>query len=83
MLPPPVMAANKLKSSNPERREFATMVEKDPKSILTSPLRVINVGLTRFAEDLASQDVEVVQVDWSPPAGGDPKLADLLSKLGN
>jgi len=46
------------------------------------PLRVINLGLERFSDDLDAQRVEVVQVDWSPPAGGNPRLAALLEKLG-
>ena len=40
------------------------------------------MGLESFAQDLTGQGVEVIDVDWRPPAGGDPKLADLLSKLG-
>ncbi len=49
---------------------------------LNAPLHVINVGLEGFAEELDAQGVPVVQVDWSPPAGGDPELAALLAKLG-
>ena len=44
--------------------------------------RSINVGLEAFARDLDRRGVEVIDVDWRPPAGGDPKLVDLLSKLG-
>lgn len=56
---------------------------KDPvDSLLNAPLRVINVGLEGFARDLGQQGAGVVHVAWSPPAGGDPKLADLLAKLG-
>ena len=51
-------------------------------SLLDQPLRVINVGLERFAEDLAAHGTTVEQVQWAPPAGGDARLADLLSKLG-
>ncbi len=51
--------------------------------LLEEPLKVINIGLEGFAEELKQQGVETVQVDWTPPAGGDPKLADLLSKLGS
>lgn len=51
-------------------------------TLLDRPLKVINLGLESFARELAQGGVEVVQVDWTPPAGGDPKLADLLSKLG-
>jgi len=50
--------------------------------LLTQPLQVINVGLESFAVELKQQNVAVTHVDWSPPAGGDPKIADLLSKLG-
>ncbi len=52
-------------------------------TLLAAPLRVINLGLEGFAEELERQGVAVVRVDWRPPAGGDPKLADLLSKLGS
>ncbi|SVC33192.1 uncharacterized protein METZ01_LOCUS286046 [marine metagenome] len=51
--------------------------------LLEEPLKVINIGLEGFAEELKQQGVETVQVDWTPPAGGDLKLADLLSKLGS
>ena len=51
--------------------------------LLDKPIKVINVGLEGFAKELADRDIPVVQVQWSPPAGGDPKLAELLSKLGH
>jgi hypothetical protein len=47
-----------------------------------APLQVINVGLEKFSEDLKNLDVQVIHVDWQPPAGGNTKLAELLSKLG-
>ncbi|MEZ5934608.1 MAG: hypothetical protein R3F54_22235 [Alphaproteobacteria bacterium] len=50
--------------------------------LLDRPIKIINVGLEGFAKELADRGVPVVQIQWSPPAGGDPKLADLLSKLG-
>ncbi len=50
-------------------------------SILSEPLIVINIGLRGFAESLEEQEVEVVQVDWTPPAGGDQEMIDLLEKL--
>ncbi len=52
-------------------------------TLLGQPLKVINVGLEGFAQDLERQGVAVVRVDWRPPAGRDPELADLLSKLGS
>lgn len=50
--------------------------------LLVSPVRVINVGLESFADDLRQVGVAVTQVEWRPPAGGDEKLAALLAKLG-
>ena len=49
--------------------------------ILSGHLIVINIGLKGFAESLAEQEVDVVQVDWTPPAGGDQELIDLLENL--
>ncbi len=52
------------------------------KTLLNTPPKVVNLGLESFALELSQQGVAVVHVDWTPPAGGDPALADLLSKLG-
>ena len=52
-------------------------------ALLTSDLTVINVGLEGFASDLRALGVGVVHVAWAPPAGGNVKLAALLSKLGS
>ncbi len=57
--------------------------EKLKKQIfLQSPLQVVNIGLAGFAHDLEDHGTPVVHVEWSPPARGDARLADLLSKLG-
>jgi hypothetical protein len=50
-------------------------------TLLTGPIIVINVGLSQFAKSLEEQGVEVVQVDWMPPAGGDKEMMDLLDQL--
>jgi len=56
--------------------------DRDPSNgLLAAPPRVVNVGLELFAADLAGQGAKVVQVQWSPPAGGDTHLAGLLSRL--
>ena len=52
-------------------------------SLLSRPVKVVNVGLERFARELESQSVPVVQVEWAPPAGGNARLAALLAKLGS
>jgi hypothetical protein len=49
--------------------------------LLQKPIVVINLGLKKFAESLEEQQVEVVQVDWIPPAGGDKEMIDLLDQL--
>ncbi len=53
------------------------------RDLLEGPVQVINVGLEGFAEDLEAQGVEVLQLDWTPPAEGDPELAALLARLGS
>jgi hypothetical protein len=50
-------------------------------NVFREPLRVINIGLEVFAEDLQREGVEVLQVDWRPPSGGDAKLLALLADL--
>ncbi len=54
---------------------------KADQSPLDMPIKVINIGLESFAEDLRSADIEVIQMDWRPPAGGDPELIALLDRL--
>jgi len=54
---------------------------KTDQSPLQQPMRVINIGLESFAEDLRNVDVPVIQMDWRPPAGGDMRLLALLDSL--
>jgi hypothetical protein len=54
---------------------------KEP--IIYETLKVVNIGISTFADDLRSQGVQVVSVDWKPPAGGDVKMLRLLEKLGS
>jgi hypothetical protein len=49
--------------------------------LLAAPPRVVNVGLELFATDLKAVGAEVVHVQWSPPAGGNARLAGILDKL--
>jgi hypothetical protein len=49
--------------------------------LLNNPLVVINLGLDKFAQYLEDQDVEVLRVDWKPPAGGDQEMINLLDLL--
>ena len=56
-------------------------MENTVQDLFQDDLKIINIGLRKFAEELENQDIEVVQIDWSPPAGGDHKLIDLLDDL--
>jgi hypothetical protein len=52
-----------------------------PNALLPAAPRIINIGLESFAVSLANEGARVVHVRWSPPAGGNPRLASLLTKL--
>ena len=65
------------------RSEVVTRQDEAPyQRLLASDVKVVNVGLEGFVVDLRDCGIEVVHVDWVPPAGGDPKMAALLAKLG-
>ena len=49
---------------------------------LDAELKVINIGAKIFYDSLRDQGIEVIHVDWRPPAGGELELAKLLEKLG-
>ena len=49
--------------------------------IFTKPIVVINLGLENFARNLETQGVEVIRVDWKPPAGGNQEMIDILNQL--
>ncbi|GAA3235553.1 DUF1116 domain-containing protein [Pseudonocardia petroleophila] len=48
---------------------------------LPTDVAVVNVGLPMFADSVREQGVPVQQVDWSPPAGGDPDLVAALTRV--
>ena len=52
-----------------------------PLEAVRPPLAVVNVGLESFYDSLAGQGVQAVHVDWRPPAGGNEKLAAILSRM--
>ena len=49
--------------------------------LFAGKLTVINMGVESFKDELAAQGVNATQLDWRPPAGGDPVLAAALDKL--
>jgi hypothetical protein len=57
------------------------MEERGIAALLRGDVRVINIGLESFAEELRRAGVAVVQLDWRPPAVADPRIRRLLAKL--
>jgi len=53
------------------------------KDFFGKKVKVINLGIPSFADDLRKQGVETVHVEWRPPAGGNRKLQALLAKIEN
>lgn len=51
------------------------------RDVLNREIRIINIGIERFSEDLKEAGVPVIQMDWRPPAGGDRKLIEMLDLL--
>ena len=58
-----------------------TAMSQSAKKLFESELKVINVGLEIFHDDLAAQSVKVVQVNFTPPAKIEKEYEDILSKL--
>lgn len=50
-------------------------------SLLNKNLKVINIGLEGFYKDLKEQKKDVIHLNWRPTAGGNKKMASLLSRL--
>lgn len=53
---------------------------KEPSKLLEG-ISVINAGLRSFAEDIQANSIPVVHYQWTPIAGGNKKLANILKKL--
>jgi hypothetical protein len=51
------------------------------RKLFDEDLKVINVGLKIFYEDLKRQGVRVVQVNYQPPPKLEKELKDKLSEL--
>ena len=56
------------------------MVEKILK-LLSSELKVINIGLELFKDALEQQAVTVAHVSWEKPAKLEKEYEDILSKM--
>ncbi|KAB2337262.1 acyl-CoA synthetase FdrA [Cytobacillus depressus] len=49
--------------------------------LLTEKPNVVNVGLKKFTEAITANGGRVVQYDWRPVAGGNPRMRKILSVL--
>jgi len=56
-------------------------MENKLEELIQQGVRAINLGLQDFAVILEIQGIEVIHVNWSPPAGGDPELMAILDQL--
>jgi len=56
-------------------------MESPLKQLLQQGPIAINLGLQIFAASLEIQAIEVIHVNWAPPAGGDPQLMAILDEL--
>jgi FdrA protein len=73
-------AGRLLRALNPQYPIPSTQSPVDL-ATLQKPLSAINVGLESFAENLITQGVPTIQVDWRPPAGGNEKLMMILERM--
>lgn len=55
----------------------------DSKTLLNDELKIINMGLESFANTVINHGGQVVQYNWTPIAGGDVRMQNLLDKLNS
>jgi Protein of unknown function (DUF1116) len=58
-----------------------TVAGNDGVPPLPDTARVVNIGLSLFADAVSRQGFEVTNVDWRIPAGGDPDVVAALARL--
>jgi len=51
------------------------------KSLFSGELKVINIGVEGFYYDLKKLGIDVIQVNWKPPAMGNERLLEMLEKI--
>lgn len=57
------------------------MDTKKINDLFNQDLIVLNVGLDLFHKSINDSGGKAIKLDWQPPAFGDKKLLDILSKL--
>ena len=56
-------------------------MEHTLQEMLESGPIVINIGIDDFVDTLRQQGAMVVGIEWTPPAGGDQEMLDILDQL--
>lgn len=51
--------------------------------LFSQELKILNIGTSKFKDDLELQGQDVLQLDWEPAAGGDIKLLNIVDKLSS
>lgn len=57
------------------------MDTKKINNLFKEDLVVLNIGLDLFYKSINDSGGKAIKLDWQPPASGDSKLLDILSKL--
>lgn len=82
VLPSNAMAVNYCLSALRAPRDVTAPVSAGPLGdLLADGPRVVNAGVTWFSDALHESGAPVVQYNWAPIAGGDPRLQRLLELL--
>ena len=64
-----------------QRLNRPTDLPAAPLACLHEKITALNVGLESFTDSLTAQGATAIQVDWRPPAGGNPRLAGILARM--
>ncbi|MFY4728682.1 DUF1116 domain-containing protein, partial [Nitrospira sp. BLG_2] len=52
-------------------------------ALFQEKLQVLNIGLPSFVDSIRKADGSVLQIEWVPPAQGDPEIGRALARLVN
>ncbi|OZV11456.1 hypothetical protein CIW83_14325 [Tissierella sp. P1] len=50
-------------------------------NLFSQELKILNIGTSKFKDDLELQGQDVLQLDWVPAAGGDIELLNMIDRL--
>ncbi|HCX61566.1 MAG TPA: hypothetical protein DHU59_03905, partial [Clostridiales bacterium] len=50
-------------------------------NLFSKELKILNIGTSKFKNDLELQGQKVIQLDWEPAANGDIALLEIVDRL--